>query len=86
VTGPIAPCSGCGLRDVLCRCLEEQAAACARLVDPNVHQVRTAKRQREYEAHLSLVARRQARREGSSTDVTGPSTCPPYTDTPTMET
>jgi hypothetical protein len=66
VTSPIAPCAGCGLRDELCRCLEEQAAVCARLVDadPNVLKAaRVAKTQALYAARERLAARREARKE-----------------------
>jgi hypothetical protein len=66
VTGPIAPCAGCGLRDELCRCLEEQAAACARLVDadPNVLKAaRVAKAQAVYAARERLAARRARKEE-----------------------
>jgi hypothetical protein len=63
MTSPIAPCSGCGLRDVECRCLEEQAAVCARLVDADPKAARAAESQALYAARERLAARRQARKE-----------------------
>jgi hypothetical protein len=69
VTSPIAPCSGCGLRDDLCRCLEEQAAANLFYVGIGTAMPtgklsrQAAKAQKRNEAQQSLAARREARRQ-----------------------
>jgi hypothetical protein len=65
VTSPIAPCSGCGLSGVLCRCLEEQAAVCARLVDPDPNVLKAARvaRVQAYAAARERLAARRAARE-----------------------